>query len=121
MAVNGRNILVMMDGKVIAGTRSHEQQTEAEDILYSSPTTGRWRRRKAGMKDWSLTVNYLVLTDEGVLDLLKVGNFYTIATQDRNGKYSISGQAMLKVCKHTYTVGNLAQGTYQFVGDGELS
>lgn len=113
--------MVMMGDTVIAGTRSHDIQVDVQDIPYSTPDTGQWRRRKAGMKDWSVTVNYLVLTDAGVRDVLKDGNTYTLVMQDRNGDYSIKGQALLKTCKQTYTVGNLAQGTFQFLGDGPLT
>ena len=120
MAVLGKTIIIKMDGKVIAGTRSDDIQTEADAHETSSPYTSKWRTYIAGRCQWGVTVNFLVMANSGIRDVLKVGNTYTLVIQDRNGGSTMTGDAILMMCKQTYTLGNLAQGTFQFVGDGEL-
>lgn len=125
MALNGNNIiatkLVGNDYVAIAGTRSNEIQTESEVIEISSPMQGEWRDFIAGRKAWSLTVNFLVLADSNLSDLLQVGNKFTLRIQNRSGTQYVSGDALLSVCKITSTRGNISQGTFQFRGCGELS
>lgn len=118
MALNGRNVLITMDGRVIAGTKSNEAQAEAELIERSSKKQGRWREYLTGRKGWTMTVNFLVLAGSGVRDLLKVGNEYTLVFKERN-EAGVSGSAILTTCRITSTIGNLVQGTFQFVGNGE--
>ena len=120
MALNGRNVLITMNGTVIAGTKSNEAQAEAELIERASATQGTWREYLTGRKGWDMTVNYLVLSASGVRDLLKVGNTYTLVFKERNST-GVSGSATLKACRITATTGTLVQGTFQFVGNGQLA
>ena len=124
--MNGNNILVCKETEpnnyvLIAGTRSNEIQSGSELIEISSPTQGTWRSYLAGRKEWSLTVSYLVSNVSQLQDLLTVGCTYKLFITDRNNTGHISGTAILKTCKHTYTVGNLCQGSFQFVGTSPLS
>lgn len=140
MAKLGNNVMIFCDGKVIAGTRSNDAQSEVDLIEKSSPTSGLWRQYVAGRRQWTMNTNYLVMSDDGVRDLLKVGTEYTLSfraiytipempdiTPLADGQYpgtsfgaGVTGKAILKVCKITATIGNLVQGTFQFVGNGEL-
>lgn len=122
MARVGNNVLIYQDGKVIAGTKSNDGQSEADLIEKSSPTSGAWREYVAGRKSWTMNTNYLVLADNGVRDLLKVGTEYALTFKERgkDDTAGVTGKAILKTCKITSTLGNLVQGTFQFVGNGEL-
>lgn len=121
MAVVGNNILIMSDGNLIAGTRSNDIGTECELQPISSPLSGKWRNYKAGRKGWTITVNFLMTTVDDITVVLHVGNEYTLRVYARNGGKTMSGSAICQVCRITATVGNLVQGTFQFVGDGELA
>ena len=37
MAINGNNILILVDGSVVAGTKSNEAQVECDAIEVASP------------------------------------------------------------------------------------
>lgn len=123
MAILGNNILIFRDGIAIAGTVSNEIQSEADIIEKSSPTSGEWKENVAGRKSWSINVSHLVLAYNGVRELLNVGSTYTLKFRGRNSSDStgVTGSAILKVCKITATKGNIAQGSFQFVGNGALN
>lgn len=118
--MNGRNILIYRDGVMVGGTRSHDIGSECEGVQVSYPGIGNWRCVKAGWRGWSLTVNYLVLSDERMLDLLDVGLEFRIASMGRDADVGVQGMALCTACRITSTTGNIVQGTFQFVGNGEL-
>ena len=123
MAILGNNILIFRDGTAIAGTISNEIQSESDLIEKSSPTSGQWKENVTGRKGWSINVSHLVLAYDGVRELLNVGSTYTLKFRGRNSadNTGVTGNAILKVCKITATKGNIAQGSFQFVGDGALT
>ena len=131
MAQLGRNIFISADGTTspIAGTRSDEIRTSAETIEISSPTSGQWKERIAGRKDWSFTVNWIVAasteeTGTKLTNLLNVGTTYNIKVCERSGSSVVvilTGRAICKTATVTGTIGNLAHGTFQFEGNGELA
>ena len=123
MAILGNNILIFRDGTAIAGTVSNEVQAAADMIEKSSPTSGDWKEYLSGRKEWSVNVSFLVLENLDVRDLLTVGTTYTLKFRGRDSadNTGVTGQAILKVCKITATIGNIAQGSFQFVGNGALS
>lgn len=125
--MNGNNIIIgTLSGGVFtpfAAVKAHEMQTKCEAIEKASATQQDWTEVVAGRKSWSLTVNYLVLSDAGssIEDLLHVGTVYSIASRTRDGIYEVSGSALCTAVKHTYTRGNIAQGSFSFEGSGALS
>lgn len=122
MAIRGNNILIYKNGSAIAGVITDEIQVGAELIEIGSPTSGQWKDFIVGRKSWSVSVSYLVLTNGHITDLLAVGNSYTLTIRPRSsGALVVSGTAILKTCKITATKGNLAQGSFQFQGTGQLS
>ena len=128
MAINGNNIYItIVEGTtvtIIAGTKTNEIQTEAETIERSSPTSGQWRKYVTKRKEWSFTAGFLLLQSSDVLKLLQVGNEFNIAVVTREGTSvttRLVGTAILKQTKHSYTRGKLAQGSWKFVGNSELS
>lgn len=120
MAFNGNNILVYRNGTAIAGSKSSELITSAGKIEISSATESMWREFIADRKEWSISLNYLVVGESGITDVLKAGNTYTIKIADRNEDYILQGYALCTICKQTYTRGSLVQGSFQFQGTGEL-
>ena len=121
MAIQGNNILVLRNGTAIAGTVSNEIQSGSELLEISSPMTGDWKEYIAGRKEWSLNVSFLVTHNGDISMLLVTGTTYRLQIKPRNSSLmSVSGDAILKVCKITSTKGNLAQGSFQFVGTGPL-
>lgn len=128
MAINGNNIYICtVSGStttIIAGTKTNDIQTEAETIEISSPTSGQWRKYVTKRKEWSITVGFLLLQSSEVLNLLQVGNEFSIAIVTRVGTAvttQLVGTAILKQAKHSYTRGKLAQGSWKFVGNSELA
>lgn len=131
MAQLGRNIFISADGTTspIAGTRSDEIRTSVETIEISSPTSGQWKERVAGRKDWSFTVNWIVAasteaTGTKLVNLLNVGTTYNIKVCERSGSSVVvilTGTAICKTATVTGTIGNLAHGTFQFEGNGPLA
>ena len=120
MAINGRYIMIYRGGSLIAGTRSNDVETECDIKEISSPQSSVWRSYKSGRKGWRVTVNYLVPNVGNLQDLLAVGNSYTLQFRDKNGN-GVSGTAICTNCKITATIGNLVQGSFQFIGNGVLS
>ena len=121
--MNGNNIYIMCDGVIIAGTKSNEITSETELLEVSGPKSGRSREYTEGRDEWGFTTSFLVLSNEHVKDLLRKGTTYDIQVVARNGSSStglLQGKAILKNCKMTFTRGNLAQGSFQFVGNGPL-
>ena len=123
MAVLGNNIIVLMNGTAIAGTKSDEIQVDCETIEIASATDQAWTHFITGRKSWSLTVGWLVLANQDVRKALLVGSTVTIKIKGRgeSDANGLSGSAILRTCKITATRGNLAQGSFAFVGNGPLT
>ena len=123
MAVLGNNIIVYMNGQAIAGTKSDEIQVDCETIEIASATDQGWAHYISGRKSWSLTVGWLVLANQDVRKALLVGSTVTIKIKGRgeSDANGLSGSAILRTCKITAVRGNLAQGSFAFVGNGPLT
>ena len=119
MAVLGNNILVYMNGTAIAGTKSDELQVDCDTISVASATDQDWEH---GRKKWSLSVGWLVLANEDVRKVLLAGSSVTIKIKGRGAADSsgVTGAAILKTCKISAVRGNLATGSFAFVGNGPL-
>ena len=120
MAQNGRYILIKMNGTLIAGTRANEASTDVDAIETANPSSGAWRNYVAGRKGWSMSTNFLVPNKDDIDFLLKAGTIVTLVFCHKNGTIGLTGSAIVKSCKTTVTIGNLAQGSYSFLGIGEL-
>ncbi len=123
MAVLGNNIIVYMNGQAIAGTKSDEIQVESETIEVASETDQDWVHRIAGRKSWSLNVGWLVLANQDVRKVLLTDSVVTIKIKGRGESDSngVTGAAIMKTAKITATRGNLAQGSFAFIGNGPLT
>lgn len=60
MILQGRNLIITTDGKVLAGAKSCDVTVQCDMLETASPSTGRWKTFLAGRKEWSLTTNHLV-------------------------------------------------------------
>lgn len=122
--MTGKDLIVILsqNGTALASTaiRSQEIQTSAETVEKASATQQDWKEYVSGRKAWSLSVSYLVLTASKVADLLMVGQTFDVTVKDVDNTSSVSGVAILNSVKHTAAVGNLANGSFTFVGSGPL-
>lgn len=123
--MTGKDIILVLSqgGTALASTaiKSQDIQTEADVLEKASSSQQSWREYIAGRKGWSVTLSYLVLTSEKILDLLKVGQTFSVTIKkvdDNTNK--VTGNAILKAVKQTASVGNLAQGSWQLQGTGSL-
>ena len=129
MIQHGRNLYVLLKesgtGVIIAGTRSNEFQTDVDLQEVSSPTTGTWKEHLPQREEWNVSTNFLVTSDESLLSLLETRKYVTLSLVCRapGGTVTelLTGEAWVKSCKITATLGNLAQGSFQFVGNGPLA
>ena len=121
MAINGNNILIYVDGAVVAGTRSNEVQTNRELIEIASPTSGEWREFIAGRKDWGFTVSWLVSSHADIQQLLLNAGVVTVRIVGRGETLGLTGSAIVQTCRMTFTRSNLAQGSLQLKGNGPLT
>ena len=123
MAVLGNNIIVLMGGTAIAGTKSDELKVDCETIEIASATDQGWVHSLAGRKSWSLNVGWLLLANTDVRKALQVGTSVTIKFKGRGATDAsgLSGSAIIKTCKITAVRGNIAQGSFAFVGNGPLT
>lgn len=122
MAINGGNIIIEKyvgsSWVAIAGTKSDDIQVDGELIEIASPTTGTWKSYISGKKSWGLTVNWLLSAVSDVKSVLQVGDRVKLRIGGANG---MEGYAYIKTAKVTATKGSLANGSFSFVGDGELA
>ena len=126
--VQGNNIIIGCETSPgvftpFYASKSSTIQVGSETIEISSPTTGLWRDYIAGRKNWSITTSFLLLALWHATDTLTaVGQTFHIRIYDRtdSSRY-MDGRAILKTAKVTATRGNLVQGSWEFVGCGELS
>lgn len=124
MAQKGNNLLIFLNGTAIAGATFDDAQSGVDLLEIGSPIgSGQWKQFLTRRKYWSINVNYLVLQNTGVRNLLSVGTTYTVKFKARDSadNTGVSGQAILKVCRITAQKGNLVQGSFQFQGNGQLS
>lgn len=120
--MNGNDIIILVGDTAIAATKSDELQTDAELVEKSGPTTGQWRQFEVGKKQWGFTTGFLVTSAAiTATRLLQVGSSYTINVKQRDANSNVlTGTAICQQCKITATRGNLLEGSFSFVGTGEL-
>ena len=127
MAQNGNNIIVQTyNGSswvAIAATKSDELQAEADMIEKASATQQSWKEYIPGRKGWSLNVSWLVSQVADIQKVLQVGTRVQLRIGSRSNPawYNVTGYAYVKTCKVTMTRGNIATGSFSFIGDGALS
>ena len=122
MAANGNLILIGFNGTIIAGMKGSEQQSQCDMIEKANPNSGAWKTYVVGRKQWNVTVNYLLANTSKIKDLLKIGQTYSLYFIQRSAPVPyLYGTATLTTCKITSNKGQLMQGSFQFLGNGELT
>lgn len=117
--IHGRDLIVFLNGEAIGAARSCEITVDTEMIEVSSPQSGEAREYRAGRYGWTLDVSCLVLSPGMVLNSGKAATF-TCQKASQPGKTWLSGNVLCQSARMMGTVGSLAQGSYRFVGNGEL-
>lgn len=127
MAVLGNNIFISVseDGvaRIIAGTRTNEIKTTTDTIPISSIYGGKWKENLSGRSGWSISTGFLVLENEEVKNLLKVGRTIQVSVVSRDGDnvtVEAAGNAIITEMNMSFGVGKLAQGNCAFLGTGPL-
>jgi hypothetical protein len=122
--MTGRDIIVILsqNGVAVASTaiRSDEIQTQCDVIERASASNQNWKEFVEGRAEWSLTVNYLMLSAARLSDVLKVRQRFDVTLRDRTNTTQLSGTAIMTSAKQTHTVGNLCQGSFSLKGTGAL-
>jgi hypothetical protein len=123
--MTGKDIIIVLthNNVAIASTcvKSNDIQVQADILEKASSTQQLWKEYISGRKGWTINVSYLVLSAAKLLDVLLTGDVLGITVKDSANTYSYSGQCLLETTKQTYTVGNLAQGSFVLRGTGALS
>ena len=123
MIIQGRNLLVVADGTVIAGCKSCDIEVDGDLNEVSSPSTGVWREYMAGRKGWSVSTSTLVLSRHDTLVQVLNKVWLTLVVRDDSGTLTtdrLSGWAFVQQAKVTGAWGNLTKGSFVFQGSGEL-
>ena len=126
MILKGQNVILKMGGVAIAAAKSCSVDVDVDIIKVSSPTDGAWEHSIAGRKSWKASCSHLVtqISDSAAM----VGQTVTLLFQpvDDSGTAlsnvsALQGTAIVKSWKGTFTLFNLAQGSFEFNGTGPLT
>lgn len=122
MAILGKKIIIIKGSTgttpIIAAVKSTEISHGLDLIERSSPTQAEYREYITGRRDWGFTTAYLV-TAASETGLFTVGSLLQVRIVV-DGQVIASGEAYCKTCRVTASLPNLAQGSFEFVGNGPL-
>lgn len=121
--IKGNDIIIYEDGVAVLASRSCDVQTETEAREVSSPYSGKWRDYRDGRSGWAVNLNRLV--GNVVDNILHNGKrvHMVIGKRDENGLLTddyVEGDALCTMAKCTATRGNMAAGSWSFIGCGPL-
>ena len=127
--MTGKDIIVVLsqNGTALASTtvRSQDIQTAADTIEKSSSMQQDWKEFITGRKEWSITVNYLILAASKITDLRYIGQTFDVTVKNVTASgvtpTAVTGKAIMTTVKQVATVGTLAQGTFTLKGNGPLA
>lgn len=123
MILLGKDLIIYENGIAIAAAKSCEVQTDCDVIEKSSPEISEWRDFDVGRKGWTVKVNCLV---SNVMERLKHTGLkvrLTMGVRDQNNELTadrLTGYAICRQALVSGSVGNLAQGSWSFLGCGAL-
>ena len=120
--IHGRHLIIKVNGTAIAGAKSCEINVEGEQLETASPDTGTWRTFLAGRKEWSVTCGYLIPAAGTPLrsEAAMVNTTVTLTMQSGMSGDTLTGSAIVRTWRASGNIGNLAQGSFQFRGNGAL-
>jgi len=122
MIIHGKQIQIQKyDGSaIVAAAKTCDVSINADIIETATPTSGTFRTFIAGRKDWSVSLGYLVASEDGASILLSVGTTVHIRILYTAANVWLHGYAIVQQCHITGTLGSLAQGSFVFKGTGPL-
>lgn len=122
MVIHGKDIQIQNynGSAIVAAARTCEVSIQADIIETATPTSGTFRTFIAGRKDWSVSVGYLVASEDGAGVLLNVGDTVHIRILYTAADVWLHGYAIIQQCHVTANIGSLAQGSFVFKGSGPL-
>lgn len=120
--IYGKNIVIYEGSPAvpIAAAKSCSIVYGSDTLETSSPTSARARSYEAGRTTWTITVSALVLSVRD--SLMRVGNTYALTIRVGDSETDVmTGNAICIECSIAASVGNLAQGSFRFLGTGGLT
>jgi hypothetical protein len=123
MLVHGRNIIIYEGGVAIAAAKSCEIRIQCDAEEISSPSDGEWRDFIVGRKSWSVRISMLVTNVREILIHCGSRVRLTAGVRDVDNTLTadrLTGYALCTEAVVTGTEGNLAQGSWNFIGCGPL-
>lgn len=120
--MNGYDIIILVGGAAIAAVKTDEIDGECELVEKSGPNTGDWRLYDVGKKQWGFSTGFLITSAATLATrVLQIGNTYTVNIKQRGANTNVlTGSAICQQCKVTAARGSLLEGSFAFVGNGEL-
>ena len=71
MILHGENLMISVDGSVLAASKSCNVDVDVDTIKVSSPTDGSWEHSIAGRKSWKVTTNHLLMTNQPIESMVE--------------------------------------------------
>lgn len=121
MIIHGKDFNVsLMPRGTIACAKSCELDIDVDAKEVTSPDSGEWRDFITGRKGWKIGTNHLVSNEN--FDLFKTLIGQKVAIQFTSQKHGMNfyGYAICQKVVITANNGSLAQGSFSFLGCGEL-
>ena len=117
MILHGENIKIYSGGHVIALATSCTIETTAATNETASTSKARQKNWLEGRTDWKMSIARFV--DNMQSQMIMAGNEYVITIWVSNSDM-LTGKALCAESRSDYSVGKLAQGFCQFIGNGAL-
>ena len=123
MFINGRNLLIYAEGKVVAAAKVCRISIDSELIEVAGVDGGQSKCYTYAMLSWTVTVTKLVTMVHELFE--SAGNFVRLSfiVRDKYGKLSgdrMTGDALIKSVAVDGTTGSLVTGNITFQGNGKL-
>lgn len=118
--LKGNDLIIKLNGTAIAAARGCSLDVRTATIPVSSPQDGDWQHYRKGKSSWVVRVNCLVTGIRTMV--LHEGQTYTLRMEVRElASDFVQGRAICTAANITGVRGNMAQGSFEFVGSGALS
>lgn len=122
MAILGKNIFILLSSgtAIAAGIKTCRLSAGCNTIDVASTTSAQAREFIAGRTEWSMSCSWLLVAESDVrTNILKVGQTYTLRFGTADSY--VSGAVICTRCDVDANIQNLANGSFEFKGTGELS
>lgn len=118
--LKGNDLIIKLNGTAIAAAKGCTLDVRTQPIPVSGPQDGDWQQYRKGKSSWVVRVNCLVMGIQGMV--LRNGQTYTLRMEVRELSTDfVQGTALCTAANVTGVRGNMAQGSFEFVGSGALT